>query len=68
MIFLCKITIVIPRLPCLFKIAKAVSSTIALDNSVTSDSVNSFNFTMRAFASKSFPIEVFPSSDGWGRT
>ena len=41
--FLCKLTIVIPRLPCLFKMAKAVSSTVVLVNSVTSDSVNSFN-------------------------
>jgi hypothetical protein len=45
-IFLCKLTIVIPQLPCLFRMAKAGSSTIELLNSVTSDSVNSFNFAM----------------------
>jgi len=44
--FLCKLTIVIPRLPCLFKMAKAVSSTVVLVNSVNSESVNSFNFAM----------------------
>jgi len=53
-ISLCKLTIVIPRLPCLFKLAKAVSSTVALVNSVTSDSVNSFNFAI------SFCLQVFP--------
>jgi hypothetical protein len=46
MIFLCKLTIVIPGLPCLFRMAKDVSSTLELVNSVTSDSVNSFNFVM----------------------
>jgi len=46
MIFLCKLTIVIPRLPCHFRMAKAVSFTIELVNSLTSDSVNSFNFAM----------------------
>jgi len=66
--FLCKLTIVILRLPSLFKMAKAVSSTVVLVNSVTSDSVNSFNFAMWAFASKCFPIELVPCSDGWRRT
>jgi len=46
MIFLCKLTIVITRLPCLFMMAKAVSSTVELVNSVTSDYVNLFNFAM----------------------
>jgi len=46
MIFLCRHTIVIPRLPCLIKMAKAVSSTVELVNSVTSDTVNSFNLAM----------------------
>jgi hypothetical protein len=68
MIFLCKLTIVIRRLPCLFRKAKAVSSTVELVNSVTSDSVNLFNFAMWAFASKCFPIELVPCSDGWRRT
>jgi len=68
MIFLCKRTIVIPRLPCLVKMAKSFSSTVELVNSVTSDSVNSFNFAMWAFASKCFPIELVPCYDGWRRT
>jgi len=66
--YLGTLTIVIPRLPCLFRKAKAVSSTIELVNSVTSDSVNSFNFAMWAFASKCFPIELVPCSDRWRRT
>ena len=43
---LCEHTIVIPRLPCLFRLANAVSFTVELVNLVTSDSVNSFNFAM----------------------
>jgi len=46
MIFLCKLTIVIPRLLCLFRIAKAVSSTVEMVNSVTSYFVDSFDFAM----------------------
>jgi len=68
MVFLSTLTIVIPRLPCLFRMAKAVSSTAELVNSVTSDSVNSFNFGMCAVASKCFPIELVPCSDGWRRS
>jgi len=68
MTWLSEITIVIPPLPCLLSMAKAVSSTVELVNSVTSDSVNSFNFAMWAFASKCFPIELVPCSDGWRRT
>ena len=68
MIWLCKVTIVIPQLPSLFRMAKAVPSTIKLVNSVTCDSVNLFNFAMIAFASKCFPIELVPCSDGWPRT
>jgi len=68
LIFLCVLTIVIPRLPCLFKMAKAVSSTVVLVCSVTSVSVNSFNFAMWAFASKCFPIELVPCSGRWPRT
>jgi len=67
MIFLCELTIVIPRLPCLFRMAKAVASTVELVNSVTSDFVNSFNFAMWASASKCFPIELVPCPDGWRR-
>jgi len=58
------LTIVIPRLTCRFRMAKAVPSTVELDNSDTSDSVNSFDFAMCAFASKCFPIELVPCSDG----
>ena len=43
---LCEHSIVILRLPCLFKMANAVSSTIELDDLVTSDSVHSFKFAM----------------------
>jgi len=43
---LCKVNIEIPQLPCLLKMTKAVSSTVEQVNSVTSDSVNSFNFVM----------------------
>jgi len=48
MIFLCEHTIVIPQLPCLFRMANSFSSTVKLVNSVTFDSVNSFNFAMWA--------------------
>jgi len=68
MILLRELTIVIPRLPSLFRMAKAVSSTVELVNYVTSDSVNSFTFAMWAFASKCSPIELVPCSDGWWRT
>jgi hypothetical protein len=68
LIFLCKHTIIIPRLHYLFKMAKAVSSNVDLVNSVTSVSVNLFNFEMWAFATKCFPIELVPCSDGWQRT
>jgi len=68
LIFLCKFMSVIPRLPCFFKMAKAVSLTVELVNSVTSVSVNLFNFAMRSFASKCTSIELVPCSDGWRRT
>jgi len=66
--FSCELTIVIPRLPCLFNMASAASSTVELVNSVTSNSVSSFNFVMCAFARKCLPIELVPCSDGWRRT
>ena len=47
-ISLCKLTNAIPWLPCLFRMAKAVSSTIKPVDSVISGSVNSFNFGMWA--------------------
>jgi len=67
-ILLCELTIVIPWLPCLCRMAKAVSSTVELVNSVTSDSVNVVNIAMCAFATKCSPIELVPCSDGWQRT
>jgi len=68
MIFLCELTSVIPRLPCLFRMAKAVSSPVELVNSVTSNWVNLFNFGMWAYASKCFPIELVPCSDEWRKS
>jgi hypothetical protein len=68
MISLCEFTIVIAQLPCLVRMAKAVSSTVQLGNSVTSGSVNPFNFAMEAFATQCFRIELVPCSDGWRRT
>jgi hypothetical protein len=68
MIVLFKDTSAILRLACLFRMANAVSSTIQLVNLVTSVSVDSFIFVIRAFASQCFPIELVPRSDGWGRT
>jgi len=61
---LCELTIVISQLTCLFSITRAVLSTVELHISVTSDSVNSFNLAICAFASKCFPIELVPCSDG----
>jgi len=58
--FLCELTIVFPQLPCIFSIAIAVSFTVEVFNSVTSDSVNLFNFALCTFASKCFPIELVP--------
>jgi len=66
--FLCTLTIVIPRLGCLLRMAKAESSTVELVNSVPSHCVNLFNFVMWAFPSECFPMELVPCSDGWWRT
>jgi len=66
--FLCKLNIVITRLPCLFRIAKAVSSTVELVNSETFDSVNLFSFARCVFASRCFPIQLVRCADGWRRT
>jgi len=66
--FFCELTILIPWLPCLFNKANAVSSTVVLDESETSDSVNSFNFAMCTFASNCFHMEQVPWFDGWRRT
>jgi len=62
------LTIVIPWLRSLFIMANAVSSTIVLVNSETSDSVNLFIFAMCAFDSKCFPIEPVLCSGGWWST
>ena len=66
--FLGELTIGIPGLPWLWSMAKSVSSTVELVSSVTSDTVNSFNFAMCADACKCLPIELVPCSDGWWRT
>jgi len=68
LIFLCKLTVVIPWLRCRFMMTKPVSLTIKLVNSVTSVTVNLFNIPMWAFASKGFPIDLVPCADGWRRT
>jgi len=62
------LTILIPQLPCLLSMAKAVSSTFELVDSVTSNSVKSFNIAMCTFANRCFPIKLVPCSDGWWRT
>jgi hypothetical protein len=56
--FDCKRTIVIRRLSCLFFKAKAVSLTVELVDSLSSDSTDSFRFAMCACASKEFLIEM----------
>jgi len=61
--FLSELTIVIPRLPYLINMAKAVSSTVELVDSETLNSVISFNFAMCGFASKCFPTELVPCAD-----
>ena len=63
--FLCRLTIVIPRLRWLFSTFKAVSWTVYLVESVTSDCVHSCNFVMWTTASKVLPIELVPCCDGW---
>ena len=62
------LTIVIPRLPCLLKIANAVLSTVVLVNSETADCFSSFSFAMCMSASKCYPIKLVLCSDGWRRT
>jgi hypothetical protein len=67
LIFLCTLTNVILQLPCPVWMSKAVLSTFALVNSVTSVLIHSFNFGMWAFTSNCFPIEHVTFSDGWQR-
>jgi hypothetical protein len=64
-IFHCQLTIVIPWLSCIFRMTNTVSSTVELVNSVTSESINSFNYVRWALASKCFPIELVPQSHEW---
>jgi len=66
--YLWYLTIVIPRLPCLFSMANAVLLTIVLVNLETSDSLYSLNFAKCALASKCFIIELVPCSHGWRRS
>jgi len=64
----CELTIVIPPLPCILSMVKAVSSIVELVNAVTSAYVNLFHSAMHAFASQCSPLELVPCSDGWRRT
>jgi len=57
-----------PRLPCLFRVTKAVSSTVELVISVTSGSVNLFNIAIWTHASECSSIELVPCSDERPRT
>jgi hypothetical protein len=67
-IVLCVLTIGIPQLASRLSMARAVSANIELVNSVTSDTVNSFNFAICAFGRKYLPIELVPCTDGQRRT
>jgi len=68
LILLWELAIGIPRHPCHFSMAKAVSLIVELVHVVTSDTVNWFNFVICAFASKCLPIELVQCSNGWRRT
>jgi hypothetical protein len=63
--FHCELAIGIPSLPCISGMAKAVSSAIELVNSVTSDTVDWFNYAKCALASKRLTIELVLCSYGW---
>lgn len=63
--FLCELTIVIRRLPCLFNMPNAVSSTIELVNLVTSECVNYIILEMCAVAWNCFPVELVTYSNEW---
>ena len=65
---LCKLTIVIPQVSCLFSKAKVVPSNNRLLNSVTSNPVNLFICVMCIMTSKCFASKLVPWSDGWRRT
>jgi len=62
-----KLSIVIDWLLCLCKKAEAISSTVELVNSVTSDFVNSFKSALYTFTSKCSIMELVPGVIGWGR-
>lgn len=64
---LCELTIVIPGLLCLYRIAKPVLSTIEQVNLETFDCVNLFDIVMCTSLCNCFPIELVPCSDGWQR-
>jgi hypothetical protein len=61
-------TIVILRLPCLFHISNAVSSTMVLINAETSNSVSSCNYTRCTSASKCLHMELVPCINGYQMT
>ena len=65
--FLCELTIAIPWLACLLRMATAVSLRFELVNSLTSDSFNLFYAAMWAVPRRLFLIELFAWSDGWQR-
>jgi hypothetical protein len=54
-----------PRLPCVVNMTNVVSSPAAVVNSETSDYVCLFNIAMYPFATKCFPMDLVPCSDGW---
>jgi hypothetical protein len=58
--FLCELTTVNPPLPCLYSMAKAVSTTVKLINSAIYDMVNSSNYEICPFGNKCFIIELVP--------
>jgi len=66
--FLCELTIRIPQLPYLFKMAQAVSTTVELVNSVTANCVILFTFAMCTFPRKYFPMELVLCSHRWQTT
>jgi hypothetical protein len=53
--FVCELRNVIAQLPCPLRIGQVMSLTIHLINSVTLDSVNSYNLALCAIGSEWFP-------------
>lgn len=60
---LCKLTILITQLHCLFSMGNTVSSTIEHGSFVWLNRIISFYFAMRTFASLCFPVELVPLLD-----